>query len=172
MQTLFNLMCDSGIELQTFHAQVDDQWFKCLFSIRESPFTLSLIPANGKHLIQFDIFDDDGDLTFSPFISNTMRAALFKVMNWKVGEYPDEQVDAFLKKLVESAPFELSKEPSDQEVIRLRPDLGSPHRYKFSHWRPHKAGKPSRQNQLKTLLLLGKEKLRVSQFENASAVWT
>ncbi len=172
LRTLHKNMITLGTDLQKFQIQIGSAYFHCLFSTRETPFTLSLTSIGEKP--EFFLFNVEKGYWITPYFGD-FYSRLAKVLNSNANTWKKLEPKEFLAGLNKALPTEATfkNTPTPKEIIKLRPDITDDREKPyFSHWKPWNTKKPSEANKHKTLLMLGKNALEYSIIMNASSAWT
>ncbi|QHF50520.1 DUF6037 family protein [Pseudomonas sp. S49] len=175
LRLLHRGMISIGSDMQQFLVTTGAASFDCLFSTRDTPFILTLT-ARGevRGFFRFDVLngyrirdylgDMYGDL-LAVLRSDGTSGELLKPKD-------------FLEQLNQAIPTQATvpANPKPSEIVRLRPDImeerEKPYFNAWIYWKADSGKSPSKENQHKTLLLLGPEAARHSRERNASSRWS
>ena len=176
LQQLHNSMMQIGKTLQKFRIEHGAASFDCLFSVRESPFVLALT-SRGLNPSFFK-FEVTNGYWIKERFEEEFYFRLLKVLRSGANTGVSLTPSSFLEQLNSNIPTTATpNDPSKQEIIALRPDLtedrDKPYFDTWIYWE-HERYKdvPSKQNQLKTLLLIDEEALQYSLDMKASSSWS
>jgi hypothetical protein len=173
LEELHKSMQQIDTELQQFRIKTGAIEFDCLFSIRDTPFTLSMTSRGLDP--KFFLFQVKRGYWIDPYFGELYKqlsAALNTGANSGNKLMPKDwlsQVNATIPTIAT-----LKRYPTNEEIIRLRPDIteerDNPYFDRWSHWKDGR--KTSEKNLEKTRLLLGLEAVKYSIEMNASSCWS
>ena len=161
-----------GVDIQTFRARTGAAEFECIFSTRETPYSLALT-SRGRNP-KFLLFEVKLGYFIADYVGDqydTLHKALF--VDGRSGEPLIPKT--WLGELNAAVPQKarLTHAPGTAEIARLRPDIEETDRPYFDTWIFWADGrKPSEENRKKTLCLLGSTALEYSRKNKASSKWS
>jgi hypothetical protein len=170
LQNLHQSMRKLNVEMQQFQVHLGIADFDCLFSTRETPFVFSMTSrGENPKFFKFDVktgyWIDDyfGDIYYN-------LCSVLRIDGQSGKLYPKD----FLNNLNQSIPNNARADaiPSPENIIRLRQDVEMNDKPYFDTWIYWKDQEPSKENQHKTLLALGKDAYDYSLQMKASSKWS
>lgn len=175
LRDLHQSMLKISVDMQQFQITTGSASFDCLFSTREAPFVLALTSRGDKpHFFKFEVMKG---YRIKPYFDR-FYYELAKVLNndLNTGKLEPKK---FLEQLNAAVPTIAYKRyiPTEREIVRLRRDIeeerDKPYFDTWIYWTSEKRQNGARKdNQKKTLLLLGKDALQHSIKMKASSRWS
>jgi len=172
---LHKSMIAQKIDMQQFKITVGVASFDCLFSVRETPFILSLTSRGINP--KFFMFEVHEGYRIKEYFEKEMYYELLTVL--KIDGRSGKKLipKDFLSEIDRLIPTIANhkKIPSSEMILSLRHDLEERDKPYFDTWIPwDKASgrSPSTENLKKTMLLLGIEAYSYSKKMNASSRWS
>ncbi len=170
LKTLHQDMRNIGVDIQQFRIRTGAAEFDCLFSVRGEPYHFAMT-SRGEHPV-FLGFPVHNGYKISTYLGDKYSDVLnllrvdgrsgesFTPTNWF--SQIDQQIPTRAS----------SKEPSSNEIARLRPDLEESDKPYFDTWIYHTEKSFTAQNLQKTTHLIGAEAAEYSKKLNASSRWS
>lgn len=172
LEKLHNSMRALGLDMQKFRVRTGAAEFECVFSTRDNPFSLALTSREDDP--KFFLFEVRRGYFIRDYLGDQyadLRRLLF--VDGHTGEplIPKkwlEQLNATIPQTAYS-----SHVPDAVDIARLRPDIEETDKPFFDTWMFWTDGRgPSKENQKKTLYLLGRGALEYSRNQSASGKWS
>lgn len=175
LRTLHKSMLSINVDIQQFQITTGAASFDCLFSVRETPFVLSLTSRGASP--KFFKFDVKNGYSITPYFDGffyDLVEVLSNNSNSKVRLKPKR----FLEQLNNSLPIvaKPDKVPSPKKIMQLRPDItenrDKPFFDTWIYWKSEDRKGATSENLQKTMAILGKEAFDYSMSMKASSRWS
>lgn len=175
LRLLHRSMITISSDMQQFLVTTGAASFDCLFSTRDAPFVLTLTArGNVRGFFRFDVLNG---YRIRDYLGE-MYGDLVAVLRSDGTSGERLKPRDFLEQLNQAIPTQatVGANPAPSEIVRLRPDIieerEKPYFNAWIYWKEDSGRRPSKENQHKTLLLLGPEAVRHSRKQNASSRWS
>ncbi len=175
LRVLHKSMLIIQTDVQQFRINTGSASFDCLFSTRDSPFSLALTSrGENPKFFQFDVQLGYRIVPYFDGFYGDLVEVLRSGANTGIPLKPRD----FLEQVNSQIPTKatLKNTPSTSEIIRLRPDITEdrdrPHFDTWIFWKSEDRQGPTKENRHKTLLTMGPEALQFSIDNRASSKWS
>ena len=175
LRLLHKSMLAVGTDIQQFRINTGSASVDCLFSTRENPFSLALTSRGSNP--KFFKFDVQVGYRIVPYFGD-FYSDLVEVLRSGANTGQKLIPKDFLEQLNNQIPIKAtsSNTPSTSEIIRLRQDITEdrerPHFDTWIFWKSKDRQGPTKENQHKTLVVMGPEALQFSLDNRASSKWS
>jgi len=176
LEQLHQSMLAIGKTLQKFQITIGAASFDCLFSVRDTPFVLTLT-SRGLNPSFFK-FEVQNGYWIKGHFEEDFYFRLLKVLRSGANTGIKLVPNSFLEQLNTSLPTVATNDAiPPEDIIRLRPDItedrDKPFFDTWIYWESERfKDAPSEENRLKTLLLIDEEALQYSIDMKASSKWS
>lgn len=173
LRQLHQSMLEVETDIQAFEVQTGAAWFYCMFSTRETPFTLALTSMGDKP--EFFLLEVLDGYRIQPHLNEKDYNRLCKVLRQSDQPFKPLKLGPWLEQLNLAIPVPATRRniPAPATIMRLRPDITDDRdKPYFLKWVTWDGKKVTRSNQQKTLVMLGPAALQYSKAMNASSAWS
>ena len=170
LQDLYRIMKTNNVQHQRFEVKTNSIIFECIFSA--PPFELSMT-TKGTKKPTFFLFNVEQGFNINAYFESSQFEALLSLLKTNGNSKNKLQTSEWLKSVASQIPKKISLEPNQAEICNLRHDLEERDKPYFDSWINWKKGqKPSKENLLKTRIIIGEKAYQYSQKNNCSSRWS
>ena len=167
---LYKKMKTHNMQHQKFEVKTGAVTFECLFSA--PPFELSLT-TKGIKKPEFFLFKVEQDFCIKTFLKVEDYRRLSNLLKTHGNSNNKLMTNEWFENIASQIPVEVSPEPKQAEIYSLRRDLEEREKPYFVGWIIWKnKQKPSEENLLKTLMIIGEEAYEYSKKKEVSSRWS